>query len=118
MSRYQPAPIPSSEITPESIFLNRRDFIKGSAALAAGASLTAPALTGLQPDDEITPERIATSYNNFYEFGTDKGDPARYAHQLTTDPWRVTVTGEAGKTGEFEFTCQMGMLRGKLIVEG
>jgi sulfoxide reductase catalytic subunit YedY len=103
MSRYRPAPIPTSEITPEAIYLNRRTFIKNSAVLAAGASLASPAVAGLQPDDDITPERIATSYNNFYEFGTDKGDPARYAHELTTDPWRVTVSGDAGKTGEFEY---------------
>ena len=103
MVRYKPAPIPSSEITPEALFLNRRAFIKNGAVLAAGASVAAPAIAGLQSDDDITPERIATSYNNFYEFGTDKGDPARYAHELTTDPWRVTVSGEAGKTGEFEF---------------
>ena len=104
MSRYRPTSIPSSEITPEEVYLNRRAFMQKSVLLAAGTSLAMPAVAGLQPDDDITPEAIATSYNNFYEFGTDKGDPARYAHALTTDPWRVTVSGEAAKTGEFEFS--------------
>lgn len=103
MSIYKPETIPSSEITPESVFLNRRKFLRNSAILSAGAGLALPASAGLQPDDEITPESIVTSYNNFYEFGMDKGDPARYASALTTDPWRVRVSGEARKTGEFEF---------------
>ncbi len=104
MSIYKPETIPSSEITPEGVFLNRRKFIRNTAVLSAGAGFALPASAGLQPDDEITPEAIATSYNNFYEFGMDKGDPARYASALTTDPWRVTVSGEAHKTGEFEFS--------------
>jgi sulfoxide reductase catalytic subunit YedY len=103
MSIYKPETIPGSEITPESVFLNRRKFLRNSAVLSAAAGLALPASAGLQPDDEITPESIVTSYNNFYEFGMDKGDPARYASALTTDPWRVTVSGEARKTGEFEF---------------
>lgn len=98
----KPADIPSYEITPESAYLNRRRFITAAGTLAAGA-LTTPAWAGLQPDDDITPEQIATTYNNFYEFGTDKSDPARYAHNLTTDPWSVKVSGEANKTGEFAF---------------
>ena len=55
----------------------------------------------LQEDDDITPERIVTQYNNFYEFGTDKSDPYANAGALTTDPWTVAVSGEAKKTGEF-----------------
>ena len=61
------------------------------------------ALAGLQPDDELTPEEIVTSYNNFWEFGSDKSDPAEYAHELTTDPWSVKVSGEAAKKGTFAF---------------
>ena len=97
--------INSSEIVSESVFLNRRKFLRGAAALgAAGLSthLAAPsAQAGLQAGDDITPEHIVTSYNNFYEFGTDKSDPAEHAHTLTTDPWSVTVSGEAHKTGIF-----------------
>ena len=104
----QPERIPSSEITSESNFLRRRDFIKAGVGLAAGAALGAtglgysgPARAGLQPDDELTPEDIVTSYNNFYEFGTGKDDPAKYAHEMTIDPWSVKVTGEAVKTGTY-----------------
>ena len=99
----RPADIAPSEITSESAYLNRRQFMKQGALLGAGLGLGLPAQAGLQPDDEITPEEIVTSYNNFYEFGTDKSDPARYAHELTTDPWTVTVSGKAKKTGKFAF---------------
>ena len=95
--------IPTSEITPESVFVNRRKFLQHSAVVGAGLGMTLPASAGLQPDDDITPERIATTYNNFYEFGNDKSDPATYAHELTTDPWTVSVSGEANKTGNFAF---------------
>lgn len=97
--------IPSSEITSEAAYTNRRQFLKSSAVagLAGGLGLSAPALAGLQPDDELTPEEIVTTYNNFYEFGTGKDDPARYASALTTDPWTVKVSGEANKTGDFAF---------------
>ncbi len=99
----RPADIAPSEITSESAYLNRRQFMKQGALLGAGLGLGLPAQAGLQPDDEVTPEKIVTSYNNFYEFGTDKSDPARYAHELTTDPWTVTVSGKAKKTGKFAF---------------
>jgi len=99
----KPADIPSSEITPEGTYLNRRQFIGAAGSLGAALALPSAVQAGLQPDDEITPESIVTSYNNFYEFGTGKDDPARYAHNLTTDPWTVKVSGEAGKTGEFAF---------------
>ena len=99
----RPPAIPTSEITPERVYLNRRQFMGGAAAVGAGLCLPGESAAGLQPDDEVTPESIVTSYNNFYEFGTDKGDPVRYAHNLTTDPWSVKVSGEAAKTGEFAF---------------
>jgi sulfoxide reductase catalytic subunit YedY len=103
--------IKSSEITPETAYLNRRQFMGRSATLGAGAiagataglGASTAAQAGLQSDDTITPERIITSYNNFYEFGTDKGDPVKYAHELSTDPWSVKVSGEAKKTGEFAY---------------
>ena len=100
----KPADIPSSEITSESAYFNRRDILKRAGILGVGAAastIALPSLAGLQPDDELTPEDIVTSYNNFYEFGTGKSDPVTYAHELTTDPWSVKVSGEANKTGEF-----------------
>ncbi len=96
--------IRSSEITAEHHFVNRRRFITSAGSLALGATAF-PSLVqaGLQPDDELTPEAIVTSYNNFYEFGTGKSDPAQYAHEMTIDPWTVKVSGAANKTGEFAF---------------
>ena len=99
----KPDRILGSEITPETVYYNRRQFMAASSAGLASLALPTIAKAGLQEDDEITPEEIVTQYNNFYEFGTDKGDPAAYAHEMTTDPWSVTVSGEANKTGTFAF---------------
>jgi sulfoxide reductase catalytic subunit YedY len=98
-----PPHVASSEITPEAVYLGRRRFMAQSLAVGAGLGLGLPVSAGLQPDDQLTPESIVTSYNNFYEFGTAKTDPAEHAHALTTDPWSVKVSGEANKTGEFAY---------------
>jgi methionine sulfoxide reductase catalytic subunit len=103
--------IGSSEITPKDSFLNRRDFLTGAAVLGAGA-LALKQVPGLvHPEavhaeqklatvpsnytvpDAQTPFSKATTYNNFYEFGTDKSDPARNAKTLHTRPWTVEVSG-------------------------
>lgn len=105
--------IPSSEITSQSVYLNRRNFIAGAAA--AGAMALGADRVGelLDPSSEVyagtkldtvksplsttgealTTLKDITSYNNFYEFGTDKGDPARYAGKLQTRPWTISVEG-------------------------
>ncbi len=104
-----PGTVPGSEITPESVYRARRRFVRGL-GLAMGASLLPgvrsaaanPSADALPSEDEpLTPEAIVTGYNNFYEFGTDKEDPAKYAHNLTIEPWTVAVVGEAKKTGRF-----------------
>ena len=96
----KPADIPPSEITKESAYLSRRAFAR---TLAAGVALAAtPQIHANLPQDELTPEDIVTSYNNFYEFGLDKDDPAAYAHEMTTDPWKVEVVGEANNKGTFD----------------
>ena len=102
---YTKEGIKSSEITPEHVYLNRRVFLGRSVAMLSGSLAMLPwsGLAGLQKDDEITPEKIVTSYNNFYEFGTDKSDPVNYAHEMVTDPWAITVSGKANKTGKFSF---------------
>lgn len=101
--------IRGSEITPEAVYRSRRGFV-WDLGLAAGAGLLAfaPRLPANMPgsnlpseDEPLTPESIVTGYNNFYEFGTDKEDPARYAHNMTIDPWTVEVAGQAKKTGRF-----------------
>ena len=99
-----------SEITPKSVFLNRRNFIKNSlcfsTALGSGSAVWAKKhfvssdySTSAKPNSY---EDI-TSYNNFYEFGTDKSDPAKYAHKLTTDPWKVKIEGLVEKPGLYDF---------------
>ncbi len=108
--------IRSSEITPEDVFHRRREFLK-----SAGYSVGAAAL-GLSPwspvnaavpelgaigqwpgstTEKQTPWEEATTYNNFYELGTDKGDPAKNASLLVTDPWSVEIAGECAKPGNY-----------------
>jgi len=101
----------SSEITPEAIYLKRREFMKTSGLLGT-ALLLNPWMTAgasikigdykrnvITLDEELTPENDATSYNNFYEFGTGKDDPANYAREFNTDDWKITVGGECEKPG-------------------
>jgi sulfoxide reductase catalytic subunit YedY len=108
----RPNDLKSSEITPESLYINRRSWLAAAGgALAIGglgreASAQEPQAVGkpfgLQPDDKPTPWQDVTTYNNFYEFGTDKSDPARNAKAFKTSPWTVTVDGLAGKPGKFQ----------------
>jgi sulfoxide reductase catalytic subunit YedY len=105
-----------SEITPESVFFDRRRFVQSAVALGllpactretGAASLPADGEFGdLAPwpgslTEEPNSFNDVTTYNNFYEFGTGKSDPARNAHTLRTSPWSVEVTGAAGKTGTY-----------------
>ena len=114
---------PSSEITPESLYLGRREFLKNG-ALAAGTALAVGSgllwLVGAAPppdapeeppvdarvvsasgpydvDETPTPYQSVTTYNNFYEFGLDKDDPARNAHTLKPRPWTISVEGEVAQ---------------------
>ena len=105
----------SSEITPLPRYLRRREFLKAG-VVGAGALLVAPRLgatpadaslrkldasrnAAFSTDEEPTDYDDATRYNNFYEFGTDKEDPARNAHTLVTRPWSVVIEGEVAKPG-------------------
>ncbi|MGE5027469.1 MAG: protein-methionine-sulfoxide reductase catalytic subunit MsrP [Betaproteobacteria bacterium] len=110
----QSSDILPSEITPPEIYRERRRFMQGMGALAAGAALgIAPEaqagikLAGVHPsaytlNEKETPYQAVTTYNNFYEFGTSKSDPAEYAGSLKTRPWTVTVEGEVGKPGLYD----------------
>ena len=100
--------IPSSEITPETLYLSRRQFFGASAAALAGAAIPALAACdtadGRAQADELTPLEDVTGYNNFYEFGTDKEDPARTAPRLLrTRPWTVAVEGLCDRPGRYSF---------------
>lgn len=90
-----------ADITPRSVFLNRRSFMASAAAagIFAGSQATARDFAGGETPNTL--EEI-TSYNNFYEFGFDKGDPAKYAHALTTDPWSITVDGLVDNPGTYD----------------
>src|ERR1035441_3880948 len=113
----KPADIPASEITPKSTFLNRRNFLAGAAVTGAAAlngvafrDLVNPAvrayantkIDGLQKSpfsttEKQTPYKDVTNYNNFYEFSTDKYEPADLAKNFKTRPWTVTIDGDVKK---------------------
>ena len=113
-----------SDITPRAIYEKRRDLIKLLAGGAAGAVLAGwaardamaqtprpgklaalpgarSAVAGAVTMEKVTAYADATSYNNFYEFGTDKADPARHAHALQTSPWSVEIEGLVNKPGRY-----------------
>jgi sulfoxide reductase catalytic subunit YedY len=102
-------PIPSSEITPRSVYLRRREFLGGAvaAALAGGAPSGAQATpltfskSVFSTDEPPAPLKDVTGYNNYYEFGTDKGDPASYAGPLKTSPWSITINGLVSKPATY-----------------
>jgi sulfoxide reductase catalytic subunit YedY len=113
----KPYAIPSSEITPKATYLNRRNFLAGAAVAGAAAvtgvafhDLVTPSLAaqanakidGLQKSpfsttEKETPYKDVTNYNNFYEFSTDKYEPAGLAKNFKTRPWTVTIDGDVKK---------------------
>jgi methionine sulfoxide reductase catalytic subunit len=120
----RPSDILSSEITDKSLYLNRRAFMR-AAAVAAGAAATGcagvdalaqsgtPAAHGRKLEN-VTSSPLSTSekpntweqittYNNYYEFGTDKNSPSRYARGFKTTPWSVAVEGECNKKAVYHF---------------
>lgn len=84
-------------VTPEAAFWNRRQVMVGAGGLALSGVAGAAQAQDLEPN---TWEEI-TTYNNFYEFGLDKGDPAKYAHTLNTDDWHITIDGLVDKPGDY-----------------
>ena len=117
--------ISPSEITPYEVYLNRRKFIGRAARLAVAAAVTPGAVAGCEfggeaaaavpqptpggPDDlagpgqdELTPFEDVTRYNNFYEFGTGKEDPARNVGDFPPRPWTVRIEGHCENPGEFD----------------
>jgi sulfoxide reductase catalytic subunit YedY len=96
----KPADVRSSEITPESLYLNRRQFL-GAAAAGVIAPLPGRLVDQAAQQEEQTPYEDVTSYNNFYEFGTNKDDPAKNAHTLKTRPWSVAVEGHVSKPATY-----------------
>ena len=111
------ADVPSSEITPESLYYNRREFMKSAAALVAGVAISGgtifpsnvygqqdwkrPPKGPFDTDENLTPFKDVTTYNNFYELGTDKDDPYKNSDKFKPAPWSVAIEGEVKKKGLF-----------------
>jgi sulfoxide reductase catalytic subunit YedY len=103
----KPSDIPSSEITPKSVYLNRRRFLGLLSTGVAASTLDPELLVGAElaaarDDDPLTPYDAVTGYNNFYEYGFDKADPARNAHRLRPRPWTVEVSGHVARPAKYE----------------
>ena len=117
----RPSDIKPSEITDKKLYLDRRRFLRQTAGAATTAAFltTAPALLTPQParagtklsgvvespyavDEELTSFEDITRYNNFYEFGTGKEDPAKYAKDFKTRPWSIEVEGACEKPGVYD----------------
>ena len=123
MSRFRYPVPPSSEITPPDVYADRRRWLgmlaatpflaiggcaradeEAPAPAPAGTAMPAPKAGAADPfrtAEEQTRFEDATSYNNFYEFGTGKADPSRHAHTLKPSPWSVEIAGHAETTGTF-----------------
>ena len=113
---HKPSDIPPSEITARGLFERRREFLtRSGAGLIAGAALwhglpadaraaaklqTTP--SALSTTEPLTDYKAVTTYNNFYEFGTDKGDPVQNAGRMVMQPWTVAVEGLVGKPRRFD----------------
>ncbi|QEL56777.1 protein-methionine-sulfoxide reductase catalytic subunit MsrP [Chromobacterium paludis] len=103
----KPADHLASDITSESVYFNRRSFMLGAAGLLlsaetlAGLNARKSPLSQLASNDKPNSLKDITSYNNFYELGTDKADPAENAGSLHTRPWSVMVDGEVAKPRRF-----------------
>jgi len=122
--------IPASEITPKELYVNRRKFMAGigmSAASAiaarflsgakdvsAGTMQSGTRLNFVRSDlsthgEDLTPYNSITTYNNFYEFGTDKEDPSRYASSLKTSPWTIAIEGEVKARQKYDVDAILRM---------
>ena len=120
----RPSEIRPSEITSEALYQGRRDFIRAAATLGAASGLAAAGLmssrnahaaaklanvrkSSYTVEDAPTPYGDVTTYNNFYEFGTDKDDPSARAGTFKTRPWTIKVEGEVRKPKTFDLDALM-----------
>ena len=104
----KPDDLRSSEITPEGLYHDRREFLRAAGLLGIAAATlgNVRSASGAGQEvplkDELTPFEDVTTYNNFYEFGTDKEDPAENAHTLKTKPWSIAVEGFVKKPAVYQ----------------
>lgn len=110
-----------SDVTPREVYLNRRKFLQGL-GIAGGLALMGKGIAGLvnpstrayastklsplasspfSTTEKVTPYQVVTSYNNYYEFGTEKGDPLKNAQKFVTSPWEISVEGECAKPRKY-----------------
>lgn len=122
MSKFKIPVVPPSEITPESVWRARREWLKqaGVLALPALAGSALPGLVAAAPqwgkrnpeyavDAELTSETAVTTYNNFYEFGTGKGDPDARGGAFKSTPWTLTVEGEVLRPKTFDLDALLAL---------
>ncbi|WGT48618.1 protein-methionine-sulfoxide reductase catalytic subunit MsrP [Thioclava nitratireducens] len=107
MRKTRPTDPSWADVTPKADFLNRRQIMAGAGAVALG-SIAGPGFASIDAkpskfstDAKPNTLKEITSYNNFYEFGWDKSDPAQYAGQLVTDPWSIEIDGMVDKPGSY-----------------
>tara|TARA_B110000008_G_scaffold148110_1_gene149646 strand:+ start:1350 stop:2234 length:885 start_codon:yes stop_codon:yes gene_type:complete len=102
------------DVTPEIKYLNRRQLILGSAAaLTGGIGGIVNASSQFNTDETPNTYEQITNYNNYYEFGTRKGDPAKYAHTLKTSPWSIKIDGLVDRP----MTLSMSDIFKKMVIE-
>jgi sulfoxide reductase catalytic subunit YedY len=116
----KPDEISESEVTPYELYLNRRKFIGQAGRLALLAAVTPASLAACDfkgeaeasmadpQEDQLTPFDDVTTYNNFYEFGTGKADPARNAGDFRARPWTVKVDGHCERPGDYAIEDILG----------
>jgi sulfoxide reductase catalytic subunit YedY len=121
MSIHKEGDLTYADVTPRSVYFNRRQILRamgivGAAAIGgrvvshlvspetvalAGAKLNVTVKSPFSTTEKPNTFDDVTHYNNFYEFGTDKGDPAKYAKNFRTSPWTLTVEGEVKKPAQY-----------------
>src|SRR5712692_2296205 len=118
MLNKAPSDIRSSAITPKHVYLNRRTFLASLPAAGAvlwagraqaGAKLNGTTKSPFSTTEKLTPYNDVTHYNNYYEFGTRKEQPAELAKTLQTSPWTVSVEGAVNKSRVFDIDAIMKM---------
>jgi methionine sulfoxide reductase catalytic subunit len=113
----KPASLGYSDVTPKQLYINRRRFLAGGAALAGAWALPTPARATMKldnvvksaykVDEKISSREDITTYNNYYEFGTQKEDPSHYANTLRPSPWQVQVGGLVNKPKTYDLDSVM-----------
>ena len=104
MARGSPLALTENAVTDYALYQRRREFLKTAVGIGLLGFANTPMLgraADTVADDKPNSWEDITTYNNFYEFGTDKSDPAHYANTLKTEAWSVTVDGECEKSGKF-----------------